>query len=191
VDRTSFDRKENAMRRHVALCLVMVLVVVGEVGLAGSAEAGDNSESAKACQRGGWATFVRADGSGFANVGDCVRYAAHGGTLRPHPDPKVTIVRVAYDGVYLFVDFVATGFAPNSPLAQYSYAIGDAYFDFTEAEEYPPGHFATDAHGTFDSGFAIGPGTNPVECVEGTPGSVTVIDGDGNTATGDFVVTCS
>jgi hypothetical protein len=40
-----------------------------------------NSDAAKACQQGGYANLVGADGTQFANTGECVSYAARGGTL--------------------------------------------------------------------------------------------------------------
>src|SRR5262245_63776288 len=44
---------------------------------------GGNSDAAKACQKGGWKNWVRADHTAFKNQGDCVSYAAQGGTLTP------------------------------------------------------------------------------------------------------------
>jgi hypothetical protein len=40
-----------------------------------------NSDAAKACQKGGYANLVGADGTQFANEGECVSYAARGGAL--------------------------------------------------------------------------------------------------------------
>jgi len=42
---------------------------------------GGNSTAAHLCQNGGYQNIYRSDGSGFANTGDCVSYAAHGGQL--------------------------------------------------------------------------------------------------------------
>lgn len=44
---------------------------------------GGNSDAAHACQQGGYTHYSRADGTPFANTGECVSYAAHGGVLRP------------------------------------------------------------------------------------------------------------
>ena len=44
-----------------------------------------NSDAAKACQQGGYANLVGADGTQFANAGECVSYAARGGTLLVDP----------------------------------------------------------------------------------------------------------
>jgi hypothetical protein len=44
---------------------------------------GGNSDAAHACQKGGYAHYTRADGTRFANTGECVSYAAHGGVLMP------------------------------------------------------------------------------------------------------------
>jgi len=40
-----------------------------------------NSAAAHLCQNGGYRNLVRADGTGFRNVGDCVSYAAQGGVF--------------------------------------------------------------------------------------------------------------
>lgn len=40
-----------------------------------------NSPNAEACQKGGWMTLVREDGTAFTSGGTCTSYAAKGGTL--------------------------------------------------------------------------------------------------------------
>jgi len=62
--------------------LVTSLVALGLAALPAFA-GGGNSAAAHACQQGGYAAFTRADGTPFANTGDCVSYAAHGGVLTP------------------------------------------------------------------------------------------------------------
>jgi hypothetical protein len=44
-------------------------------------DAGGNSAAAHQCQHGGYASVFRADGSAFANAGECTSYAAQGGVL--------------------------------------------------------------------------------------------------------------
>jgi hypothetical protein len=61
----------------LAACLAVVCLSQAAAALAG----GGNSANAKLCQKGGWQTLVRSDGSSFANQGACVSYAAQGGTL--------------------------------------------------------------------------------------------------------------
>jgi hypothetical protein len=56
-----------------------------------AAAGGGNSSNAQACQLGGWQNLARQDGTGFANTGDCVSYAAHGGTLVPKPAPVTPV----------------------------------------------------------------------------------------------------
>ena len=67
------------------LILVSCAVLALTVGIAtATAEDGPgNSDAAKACQKGGWQELVREDGTAFKNAGDCVSYAAQGGTLEP------------------------------------------------------------------------------------------------------------
>jgi len=65
------------MRTLLALSAALVLAV----GVATATAGAGNSENAKRCQKGGWQYWVRADLTPFKNQGDCVSYAAHGGTL--------------------------------------------------------------------------------------------------------------
>jgi hypothetical protein len=50
---------------------------------ASGAMAGGNSANAKLCQKSGWTEWVTAEGTPFANAGQCVSYAAQGGSLTP------------------------------------------------------------------------------------------------------------
>lgn len=50
-----------------------------------TAQSGGNSAAAQLCQNGGYQNLVRTDGTGFRNVGECVSYAAHGGTFGGGP----------------------------------------------------------------------------------------------------------
>ena len=68
--------------------IVAMLVVLP--GVAQAAKPG-NSPNAKACQKGGWQDLVTSTGRRFANQGECVSYAAKGGTLttqNPYPEAK-------------------------------------------------------------------------------------------------------
>lgn len=81
----------GAVRGKWRVCAGMVLAF-GFAGLAGAATtvasaAPGNSGAAAACQKGGFAILFRGDGSGFGNVGGCVSYAAHGGTLETQCQP--------------------------------------------------------------------------------------------------------
>jgi hypothetical protein len=62
---------------RLVLALAVALTIAAAVASAG------NSGAASACQSGGWQHLVRTDGTGFRNQGDCVSYAARGGTLMP------------------------------------------------------------------------------------------------------------
>jgi hypothetical protein len=68
------------MRTALALCAALVLTVGVANATAGG---GGNSANAKLCQKDGWTTLIRSDGSSFANQGECVSDAAHGNTLVP------------------------------------------------------------------------------------------------------------
>jgi hypothetical protein len=65
-----------------ALALVLTLTLAALVpGHVGADSGAGNSAAAHACQQSGYLTLVRADGSNFTSVADCVGYAANGGTL--------------------------------------------------------------------------------------------------------------
>jgi hypothetical protein len=71
------------MRTRMVLVFCAALAL--SVGVATATAGGGNSENAKKCQKGGWTTLTRADGTPFANQDECVSYAADGGTLTPKP----------------------------------------------------------------------------------------------------------
>ena len=74
---------EGVLCLRMRLLLVLCAGLALTVGSATSTAGGGNSDAAKACQKGGWQNLVREDGSVFKNTGDCVSYAAQGGTLKP------------------------------------------------------------------------------------------------------------
>jgi hypothetical protein len=67
------------MRRYSKL--IVVAGAVTALAAPSAAMAAGNSDAAHSCQQGGWQNLVRQNGTGFANTGDCVSYAASGGTL--------------------------------------------------------------------------------------------------------------
>ena len=83
------------MRRLLALAAAaasLVACAVLVLAPAVPAAAGGNSANAKRCQKGGYQDWVRADQTPFADEGECVSYAAQGGTLtEPAPPPPTTI----------------------------------------------------------------------------------------------------
>jgi hypothetical protein len=82
----SLEGRKSVMRKVVLAALVVACAVL-VVAPAGPADNGGNSENAKLCQKGGYQDWVRADQTPFANVGECVSYAAQGGTLTPPTPP--------------------------------------------------------------------------------------------------------
>jgi hypothetical protein len=73
-------RRGASIRAGVIIGVAFALLVA--VPGAFAAKPG-NSESAKACQKGGWQNLLRADGSSFADEASCTSYAAQGGALYP------------------------------------------------------------------------------------------------------------
>jgi nitrite reductase (NO-forming) len=77
--------------RHVTLLFVLVLLLCPQVTPTEAAKG--NSDAAHACRQGGYGELVRyEDGTGFANTGECVSYAARGGTLDRDDDTAATPV---------------------------------------------------------------------------------------------------
>jgi hypothetical protein len=71
------------------MVLVLCAALALTVGVATATAGGGNSANAKKCQKGGWKTLVRADHTAFKNAGDCVSYAAKGGTLTPKSNAQI------------------------------------------------------------------------------------------------------
>jgi len=75
-------RQGSVVRTRFAVAWAVALVgLVAAVGAATAIAGGGNSANAQACQQGGWANLVRADGTAFDNAGDCTSYGAQGGNL--------------------------------------------------------------------------------------------------------------
>jgi len=70
----------RSWKSRVGVLALTATMGIGIVGIASPAGAAGNSANAKACQNNGWKTLVRADQTSFKNQGDCVSYAAQGGT---------------------------------------------------------------------------------------------------------------
>ena len=91
------------IRRAIALVAILTLALAA-MPLAGAAQ--DSSSDKELCKNGGWQTLTRADGTSFANQGECVSYIAtgseFGGSITepeeppvdPEPEPVVPIFHV-------------------------------------------------------------------------------------------------
>jgi len=66
------------MRQRFVLAAVLVLAALVAIPTAFAAKPG-NSPNAKLCQKGGWETVFRSDGTSFADEQECVAYGAKGG----------------------------------------------------------------------------------------------------------------
>src|SRR5262245_325033 len=73
------------MRRWTVLMSIAVALAVGVATATAAGPSGGNAANAKLCQKGGWQTLVRSDGTAFGSEEACVSYAATGGTLKPKP----------------------------------------------------------------------------------------------------------
>jgi hypothetical protein len=80
-----------------------------------SLDKGGNSDAAHLCHQDGWTSLQRADGTLFSNVGDCVSYAAQGGT--PTPIPQLPVI----------TSFVFDGFSSGQPVFTAIFSNGTAF----------------------------------------------------------------
>jgi len=65
-------------------CVILLVTSLSHPGTGyapGVMASGGNSAAARRCQHGGWEDLQETDGTTFASQGECVRFAAHGGTL--------------------------------------------------------------------------------------------------------------
>ncbi len=82
----------------VAVCATACSMTAA--GWAKPAEPGPgNSASAKSCQKGGWQTLTSSDGRSFDSQGECVSYAAQGGSFNRAPVAADDVNFVREDGV--------------------------------------------------------------------------------------------
>jgi hypothetical protein len=81
------------LRLLILACAGLALTV----GVATASAGGGNSDNANLCKKGGWQNLVRADGTPFGNQGDCVSYAARGGTPRA---PTTADLCMSFGGTY-------------------------------------------------------------------------------------------
>jgi hypothetical protein len=70
------------MRRALIALLFLIGLTLAPLS---PALAGGNSTVAKQCQKNGWTTLYRSDGSMFTSETDCVSYGAQGGTILTAP----------------------------------------------------------------------------------------------------------
>lgn len=78
-------------RSHVALAAALALLMVGGASSAAQAADARSSSDKELCKNGGWKNLTTSTGAPFANQGDCVSYAVHGGVLYPTPSLVFTV----------------------------------------------------------------------------------------------------
>jgi hypothetical protein len=149
---TGIDGSRLGGRRAlITLGAAVVLCLAFALGVAVPAVAADggNSGNAHQCQHGGWQHWVRSDGTPFENTGDCVSYAAHGGTLTA-PAKITGVNQIACNagaGVQA-LGVTGTGFRPNTRI---TFTVTSAQVSVENHLNDSPFVF-TDATGAFDSG---------------------------------------
>ena len=103
------------VRRPAALALALLVTLA--MAAPALAKSGGNAEAAAACQDGGYLEWTDSAGNAFRNSGECVSYAAHGGTLTPVVVDPVNPFSVSYrtSGTDGFVAAVTgSGLVPDS-----------------------------------------------------------------------------
>ena len=102
---------------------IVGVLVLGMAGMAATpAGAVGNNANAKLCQKDGWKTLFRSDGSTFANQGACVSYAAHGNAILTEPPEPPNAWKAACEQGGGTFSVTNEGFAGNPlPLPQYAY----------------------------------------------------------------------
>ena len=99
---------------RVAVGLVVVELFAAMVVAAAAFAGGGNSANAKACQKNGWESLYRSDGTSFRNQGDCVSYGAQGGILRTSVADVSLSAGVAFGGGVIGLVFCATNAGPSA-----------------------------------------------------------------------------
>jgi hypothetical protein len=87
------------LRMILACCAALALTVGVATATAGNGKGG-NSPNAKLCQKGGWTTLYRSDGTTFANQDECVSYGANGGTILTAPPTQSQLFCESSGGTY-------------------------------------------------------------------------------------------
>jgi hypothetical protein len=140
LERSKSVRKTLVRWSAPAVGALLVALSVGLVAPAAAMAAnGGNSDAAHACQQGGWQGLEASDGTDFTNTGDCVSYAAQGGTLVPSAPNLSLSFTPTFDPNYCNVFVTLDDFAPST-----TYTV-----DFTVAG-FPGYHVYRDV--TTDSG---------------------------------------
>ena len=126
------------MRRVLWFALVLACAAVFAAQSA-MGEPGGNAANAKECQKGGWQTLFRADGSAFANAGECVAYAAQGGTLSRKSQAQ--LLCESFGGLYLVgsgIQLWACEYLANSvafeALERQCFQDGGEFFTFVNGD---------------------------------------------------------
>lgn len=155
----------------VALTAAAVFSVLAVSGTA-SADTGGNSAAAHACQDGGYANLEGTDGTLFSNVGNCVSYAAHGGTLVAIAPSVSVAVTPTSDPNYCNVIVTLSRFAPNTTYP--------STFTINRMGPYPGPNLTTDANGNlttdvFSFNFSFDQNNSIIYTVNGVSSPETLI----------------
>jgi hypothetical protein len=105
---------------------VLALAVGAIAAAPAGAAAGGNSANAKLCQKDGWKTLYRGDGSTFANQGDCVSHGARGNAILP--EPNAWKAACEQDGATFSISHTYTDGVTPLPPGWYAYACTPVSF---------------------------------------------------------------
>jgi hypothetical protein len=116
-------RRQQFRRTFVLLAVILSFSAAMPMADTAAKPGNGNSENAKACQKGGWATLAPQESPSvaFQSQDECVSYGANGSTLAPHtPLPPHISIGMTPAGGLCVPSILATGFAPN---VNYSYTL--------------------------------------------------------------------
>lgn len=113
------------MRRTVIALLAVVALALTPLSPAQAS----NKAVAKQCQKNGWTSLYRSDGTTFASQDACVSYGAKGGQILTAPPTYIVLTAVTnYCGGECFGYVEASGLLPGAPVSVYGGISGGPSF---------------------------------------------------------------
>jgi len=109
------------MRQKFTFILSAVVLMLFVVNPSVAAQGGGNSDAAHLCQQGGYTGLVGSNGETFENTGQCVRYAARGGTFAENEPDDSGLTGIVLPGGQI-VTFASPTFSSCNALS-YGYVI--------------------------------------------------------------------
>jgi hypothetical protein len=167
------------MKNRTRTLFVAAATLMPVLALSSAASAGNgNSDAAHACKQGGYLSLEGSDDRTFANVGECVSYAAHGGELQPleHAATFTDVVMSACNNLTwgYSIGGGTTVWADNKPGGCFDIAFGDV----TTAEFAPGTAVEVYLRDNSCGGTVYAASGNHGRIVGSNPSSIDIADAD-------------